>query len=80
MVMFSSSRVIAIGFVSLAIAAVVFAAWPRRPAPAAVSALSTPQAPVAPTSSGVSTFGGAVAKSRPDIRATGLYSAPVNGN
>ncbi|HBF29964.1 hypothetical protein [Rhizobium sp.] len=80
MVMFSSSRVIAIGFVFLAIAAVVFAAWPRRHEQAAVPALFTPQATVAPASSGASTFGGSVAKSRPDIRASGLYSAPVSGN
>lgn len=80
MVMFSSSRVIAFGFVFLAIAAVVFAAWPRNHEQVSVPALSAPQAAVAPALSGVSTFGGAVAKSRPDIRASGLYSAPVNGN
>jgi hypothetical protein len=80
MVMFSTSRVIGFGFLLLVIAAVVFAAWPHRQREAAVPAPSSPTVVVAPASSGASTFGGAIAKNRPDIRSGGLYAAPVNGN
>jgi hypothetical protein len=76
--MVSTSRVIVAGFIVLAIAAIVFAAWPQRDDPASHSASTI--SPAAPASSGVSTFGGKMAESRPDVRARSLFVAPVGGN
>jgi hypothetical protein len=79
LVMFSTSRVMTAGFMALAIAAIVFAAWPHQNH-ATNSASKISPALNVPASSGSSTFGGKMAESRPDIRARSLYVAPAGGN
>lgn len=80
MALFSTSRVIGFAFLLLAIAAVVFAVWPHAQRQASLPTLPPPQATVTPAFDGTSTFGGTVARNRPDIRAGGLYKAPADGN
>lgn len=80
MALFSTSRVIGFGFLLLAMAAVVFAVWPHTQWQASLPVSPPPQATVTPAFDATSTFGGTVAKNRPDIRASGLYKAPTDGN
>ncbi|THF52124.1 hypothetical protein [Allorhizobium terrae] len=85
MVMSSTSRTIAAGFFALAVAAVVFAAWPQRAHHVSdSSSTASPEVSVPASSesslSGSSTFGGKMAQSRPDVRSRSLFAAPEGGN
>ncbi|OLP43434.1 hypothetical protein BJF95_21410 [Rhizobium oryziradicis] len=78
--MFSTSRTIVAGFLALAIAALVFAVWPRGAPDAIDSASKASPMSSAPMSMGSSTFGGKMAESRPDVRARSLFAPPAGGN